>query len=42
MVTLVKLSVLLGPASELESRSGPEEGVEGGESKVKVILSVPA
>ena len=41
MVTLVRLSLLLGPASELASRSGFEEGVDGGESRVKVMLSVP-
>ena len=41
MVTLVRLSVLLGPLSELADRSGPVEGVDGGESRVKVILSVP-
>ena len=31
MVTLVKLSVLLGPLSEPADRSGPDEGVDGGE-----------
>ena len=41
VVTFVKLSVVLGPASEPASRSGPEVGVGGGESKVKVMLSVP-
>ena len=41
VVTLVKLSVLLGPLSELADRSGPDEGVDGGESRVKVMLSVP-
>ena len=41
MVTLVKLSVLLGPLSEPADRSGPVEGVDGGESRVKVMLSVP-
>jgi|TARA_B110000483_G_scaffold222934_1_gene280327 hypothetical protein len=42
VVTLVRLSVLLGPLSELADRSGATVGVEGGESIVKVILSVPA
>ena len=41
VVTFVRLSVVLGPRSEPASRSGPEAGVEGGESKVKVMLSVP-
>jgi hypothetical protein len=41
VVTLVKLSVLLGPLSEPADRSGPDEGVDGGESRVKVMLSVP-
>ena len=41
MVTLVKLSVLLGPASEPADKSGATVGVGGGESRVKVILSVP-
>ena len=41
MVTLVRLSVLLGPASELADRSGATVGVEGGDSRVKVMLSVP-
>ena len=38
VVTLVRLSELLDPASELGSKSGAEVGVDGGESMVKVIL----
>jgi hypothetical protein len=41
VVTFVRLSELLDPASELESKSGAEVGVDGLESNEKVMLSVP-